>query len=80
MKKLNLSGVTNTLSEKEMKEVLGGAKADPPNNPLTIEEAACAGKSFGSGCSMEGSGFTVSGNCGRNIGTGNLECIANPIT
>jgi len=76
MKKLNLSGVTNTLSEKEMKEVLGGAKADPPIVPPMADESPCVGKLPGSDCSMDWSGGAVSGTCMYDTNTQTVWCRA----
>jgi len=51
MKKIYLSGITNPMSDNEMRNTRGGAnKPAPP--PLTIGEEACAGLPPDSPCSI----------------------------
>jgi len=77
MKKINLRGVTESLSESEMKKVKGGAKVDQPKGPVTVEEEACVGSSFMGPCSLQWEGGNVPGSCLLDTGSGNLVCKAN---
>ncbi|MDR2147037.1 MAG: TIGR04149 family rSAM-modified RiPP [Tannerella sp.] len=65
MRKLNLKGLTNVLSESEMKNVMGGGsndqrKIDPGNQ---VPPSGCEGKSAGTPCQIRFSGGTVNSFC-----------------
>jgi len=62
MKAINLRGITESLSESEMKLVRGGKKVDPPKD-LTIGASACAGMVPDSPCSIQVPGGTYDSFC-----------------
>ena len=73
MKTINLKRVTNTLSEKEMKNTVGGVDKvsfaeEPPNDALAGTTSspkidACKGKPYNSPCSYQCNGKTYYGKC-----------------
>jgi bacteriocin-like protein len=67
MKKISLRGISEILSEKELKNVVGGVEKqtyqNEPEEPETVGEAACKGKLPNSPCTISWSGGTVTYLC-----------------
>jgi len=59
MKKINLKGISEILSEKELKNVVGGGSNDIDTSKIT----ACSGKSDCDSCSFLWGGRTSYGIC-----------------
>lgn len=57
MKKINLKGISDVLSAKELKNILGGSSSGSP------KVDACKGKEYASPCSWEYDGKTYTGKC-----------------
>jgi bacteriocin-like protein len=74
MKTINLRGITNPLSEEELKKVIGGANEKQPTELETVREHACNNSQFMGPCQLEWSGGTIGGVCRRSLLTGHLEC------
>ena|GEM_PF-3950210 len=76
MKKINLKGLTDALSDNEMKQVKGGEDIDKPvdgpSGPQPVGDP-CDGKKFGDKCQL---GITnpTSGKCGVTL-DGKLKCV-----
>jgi len=77
MKQINLRGITESLSDKEMKMVKGGdplkIQKEPP--PLPVEQEVCRDKLPTAKCSLGWSGGVSEGTCLFVIQTGKLTCI-----
>jgi hypothetical protein len=67
MKKIYLKGVLETLSEMELKKVVGGIEPakfkEAPKEPPTLGEAACNNHLPWSNCKMQGSRGDLNGQC-----------------
>ena len=65
MKKINFRGITESMSDGEMKKVTGGKEVKAPEIPPTLGQAACENKVVGSLCSLELLGSTYRSFCWR---------------
>jgi len=78
MRKINFRGITESMSEREMKLVKGGvepAKITVATPALTVEESACYGGTEGMICHIKWSGGQNDGVCLRDKDTQKLNCI-----
>ena len=76
MKTINLKGVSNTLSDNEMKMVKGGGDTTILIPPAPPEDIPCAGLAAGSECSVTWSGGVKTGHCYYPKGSSTLKCSA----
>ena len=77
MKKINLKGISNALSNNEMKHVKGGVlklTADPGSIEAVDAVAACDKKLPWAKCTMTWSGGTREGQCIDGNKDGKLSC------
>ena len=79
MKKINLQGMLNPLSEREMKNVVGGAMPicepkEAPDEPPPLEEAACINVALLGECKMGWSGGERKGTCLMDAKTNRKTC------
>ena len=73
MKKINLNGISEILSEKEMKNTVGGGERQ-----VVIKEAPdpCDNLAAGNECKIFWSGGESIGHCYYPAGSGHLTCSA----